>query len=266
MKGFSPRNPKYMRAFAQAWSEAAFVQEVLAQLPWYHQLVLLDKLKTADEHRWYAAQAIAHDCSRNALAMQIETNARTRASQAVADFAQRLASTAIGPGPRVIEGPYRFDFLGLHDDRRGARWKTQRRRILHRPAVLSPQLRCYVVIELKSSKFNPEHMGQRGFHLSVVDRQVKSEHDSPTIGPLLGTSTNKVMAEHLLRRRRAGHAPPGQHRCAAEGDERSRHARWCPRRKRPAASQRRPEGEGRICDPCPVCTAHDPRRRQSLAP
>ena len=59
MKGFSPRNLKYMRAFAQAWPEPGFVQEVLAQLPWYHQLTLLDKLDTAEQRRWYAAKSIS---------------------------------------------------------------------------------------------------------------------------------------------------------------------------------------------------------------
>jgi predicted nuclease of restriction endonuclease-like (RecB) superfamily len=58
MKGFSPRNLKYMRAFAQAWPDAHFVQEVLAQLPWYHQLTLLDKLNTAEPRRWSATMAI----------------------------------------------------------------------------------------------------------------------------------------------------------------------------------------------------------------
>ena len=60
MKGFSPRNLKYMRAFAEAWPDDEFVQAVLAQLPWYHQLALLDKLQTAEERRmprrlWKAA-------------------------------------------------------------------------------------------------------------------------------------------------------------------------------------------------------------------
>ena len=72
MRGFSPRNLKYMRAFAEAWPEGEFVQEVLAQLPWYHQLALLDKLRTAEERRWYAAKAIEHNWSRNVLVIQIE--------------------------------------------------------------------------------------------------------------------------------------------------------------------------------------------------
>ena len=83
MKGFSPRNLKYMRAFAEAWPDAAFVQEVLAQLPWFYQLALLDKLPGLETRRWYAAQAIEHNWSRNVLVMQIETRLLERSGKAV---------------------------------------------------------------------------------------------------------------------------------------------------------------------------------------
>jgi hypothetical protein len=60
------------------------------------------------------------------------------------------------------------------------------------------KLRCYVVIELKAGKFQPEHLGQLGFYLTAVDRQVKAEHDNPTIGLLLCKTQNKVVAEYAL--------------------------------------------------------------------
>jgi len=72
MKGFSLRNLKYMRAFAEAWPNGEFVQEMLAQLPWYHQLALLDKLPGTNTRKWYAAKAIEHNWSRNILVMQIK--------------------------------------------------------------------------------------------------------------------------------------------------------------------------------------------------
>jgi predicted nuclease of restriction endonuclease-like (RecB) superfamily len=70
MKGFSPRNLKYMRAFAEAWPDAEFVQQAAAQLPWGHNLVLLDRLNTPTERRWYTAKALEHNWSRNILVMQ----------------------------------------------------------------------------------------------------------------------------------------------------------------------------------------------------
>jgi len=73
MKGFSPRNLKYMRTFAAAWDDAAIVQELLAQLPWGHNLVLLTKLKDREERLAYARQAIEYGWSRNPLTIHIET-------------------------------------------------------------------------------------------------------------------------------------------------------------------------------------------------
>jgi predicted nuclease of restriction endonuclease-like (RecB) superfamily len=81
MRGFSQRNLKYMRVFARAWPDAGFVQGVLAQLPWYHQIVLLDKLKAADEQCRYSAKAIEHGWSRNVLAYHIESRLRERSGR-----------------------------------------------------------------------------------------------------------------------------------------------------------------------------------------
>lgn len=226
MQGFSPRNLKYMRSFAEAWPDAEFVQAVLAQLPWYHHLALLDKLRTVDERRWYAAKAIENSWSRNVLVMQIETNLRGRSGQAVTNFEQRLPKAQSDLARESLKDPYRFDFLGLGDDAQereveGALVQHVTRFLLElgagfafvgRQVLLDVggdeffidllfyhlKLRCYVVIELKGGKFKPEHLGQLGFYLTAVDRQVKSEHDNPTIGLLLCKSKNKVVAEYAL--------------------------------------------------------------------
>lgn len=226
MKGFSPRNLKYMRAFAQAWPDEEFVQEVLAQLPWYHQLALLDKLPGPETRRWYAAKAIEHNWSRNILVMQIETRLLERSGKAVTNFVASLPRPQSDLARESLKDPYRFDFLGLTD-------KAQEREVenalvkhvtefllelgagfafVGRQVLLDVggdeffidllfyhlKLRCYVVIELKGGKFKPEHLGQLGFYLTAVDRQVKSEHDNPTIGLLLCKSKNKVVAEYAL--------------------------------------------------------------------
>lgn len=117
MKGFSPRNLKYMRAFAGAWPDAEFVQEVLAQLPWYHQIALLDKLSSPETRRWYAAQAIEHNWSRNILVMQIETRLLERSGKAVSNFDSQLPKPQSDLARESLKDPYRFDFLGLTLDR-----------------------------------------------------------------------------------------------------------------------------------------------------
>lgn len=60
------------------------------------------------------------------------------------------------------------------------------------------KLRCYIVIELKTGDFKPEHLGQLGFYLTAVDKQIKNDHDSATIGLLLCKNKNKIVAEYAL--------------------------------------------------------------------
>jgi predicted nuclease of restriction endonuclease-like (RecB) superfamily len=186
IKGFSPRNLKYMRAFAEAWPDETFVQGVLAQLPWYHQLALLDKLPGPEPRRWYAAQAIEHNWSRNVLVMQIESRLLERRGIAVTNFPATLPAPHSDLARESLKYPYRFDFLGLTDE-------AQEREIEHalvrhvtefllelgagfafvgRQVLLDVggeeffidllfyhlKLRCYVVIELKAGKFKPEHL------------------------------------------------------------------------------------------------------------
>ena len=227
MKGFSPRNLKYMRAFAQAWPDPDFVQGVLAQLPWYHQITLLDKLGSEDQRRWYAAQAIEHNWSRNVLVMQIETRLLERSGQAITNFAERLPAPMSDLTRESLKDPYRLDFLGLGEEAQeraiedalmqhitrfllelGAGFAYVGRQV---PLEVGGEdffldllfyhlrLRCYVVIELKAGTFKPEHAGKLSFYLSAVDAELKSEHDATTIGMVLCKSKNKVVAEYALR-------------------------------------------------------------------
>lgn len=67
MHGFSPRNLGYMKAFAEAWPDEPILQQAAAKLPWFHNCVLLDKVKAQAERVWYAEQAIQNGWSRNVL-------------------------------------------------------------------------------------------------------------------------------------------------------------------------------------------------------
>ena len=227
MKGFSPRNLKYMRAFAEAWPDAEFVQQAAAQLPWGHNLVLLDRLNTPEERRWYAAKTIEHNWSRNVLNIQIETRLLERSGTAVTNFAASLPKPQSDLALESLKDPYRFDFLGLTDEAQereienalvkhvtefllelGAGFAFVGRQVLLDVGgdeffidllFYHLKLRCYVVIELKGGKFKPEHLGQLSFYLTAVDAQIKHPQDAPTIGLLLCKSKNKVVAEYALR-------------------------------------------------------------------
>lgn len=226
MKGFSRANLMYMRAFAEAWPDAEIVQQAVGQLPWGHNLVLLTKLKQPELRLAYAQGAIEHGWSRNALNIHIETRRLERSGKAITNFAERLPAPGTDLARQSLKDPYLFDFLGLGEAAQerdienalvrhvtefllelGAGFAFVGRQVLLDVGgdeffidllFYHLKLRCYVVIELKAGKFKPEHLGQLGFYLTAVDRQIKTEHDNPTIGLLLCKSKNKVVAEYAL--------------------------------------------------------------------
>ncbi len=83
MQGLSPRNPKYMRAFAAAWPDRAIVQQLAAQIPWFHNCILLDRVQGPADREWYIRQTIQNGWSRNILALQIESRLHGRQGKAV---------------------------------------------------------------------------------------------------------------------------------------------------------------------------------------
>ncbi|WP_404376769.1 YhcG family protein [Vreelandella aquamarina] len=226
VKGFSRANLMYMRAFAEAWPDAEIVQQAVGRLPWGHNLVLLSKLKDYSDRLAYAHAALEHGWSRNILVMQIETRLLERQGAAVTNFEASLPKPQSDLARESLKDPYRFDFLGLSAESQerevegalvrhvtefllelGAGFAFVGRQVLLDVGgeeffldllFYHLKLRCYVVIELKTGKFKPEHLGQLGFYLTAVDRQLKNEHDNPSIGLLLCKSKNKIVAEYAL--------------------------------------------------------------------
>jgi predicted nuclease of restriction endonuclease-like (RecB) superfamily len=228
MKGFSRSNLKYMRAFAEAWPDpAAIGQQAVGQLPWGHNLVLLTKLKSADDRLAHAARALEYGWSRSVLVMHIEQRTLAREGKALTNFEARLPRPQSDLARESLKDPYRFDFLtvGTEADEReieAALVQHITRFLLELGAGFAfvgrqfhievggedfyidllfyhLKLRAYVVIELKATDFKPEHTGQLGFYLTAVDAQVKAPDDAPTIGLLLCKSKNRIVAEYALR-------------------------------------------------------------------
>jgi predicted nuclease of restriction endonuclease-like (RecB) superfamily len=118
MQGFSPRNLKYMRAFAAAWPDASIVQAPLAQITWYHNIALLERLDDAESRLWYARQTLQHGWSRNVLTLQIDNRAHERSGKAISNFTKTLPPADSDMAKQVFKDPYLFDFLGTADPRR----------------------------------------------------------------------------------------------------------------------------------------------------
>ncbi|RST62304.1 PDDEXK nuclease domain-containing protein [Candidatus Aquarickettsia rohweri] len=227
MKGLGTRNLKYMRKFAAEYKDYQFVQEVLAQITWYHNITLIDKVSHKEEREFYIKKTIKHGWSRNVLVLQIESNLYKRQGEAITNFDAKLPNLQSDLAQNMMKDPYCFDFLNVTDDAHEREIEkgliAQMQKFLLELgdgfAFLGNQyhlevggddyfmdmlfynvkLRCYVVIELKNTKFKPEYTGKLNFYLSVVDDKLRHKDDNPSIGILLCKSKNKVAAEYAIR-------------------------------------------------------------------
>lgn len=227
IKGFSSRNLKYMRAFAEAYPDEQIVQQLAAQIPWFHNCVLLDKVKDPSERHWYIQQTTANGWSRNILAIQIETGLYRRQGGAITNFERTLPSPQSDLAQQLLKDPYNFDFLTLN---REAQERDLERALVHHirdfllelgsgfsfvgsqyPIVVDGQeyridllfyhfrLRCFIVIDLKMVEFQPEFSGKMNFYVSAVNAILRHPDDQPTIGIVLCKSKNKTVAELALQ-------------------------------------------------------------------
>lgn len=227
MTGLSPRNLTYMRAFAAAYPDQQIVQQVVAQLPWGHNLRLLDSLKDRDHRLWYARQATEHGWSRAILVHQIDSGLINRQGKAITNFSQTLPKPQSDLARELMKDPYNFGFLALADDL--SERELERSLLEHLRSLILElgkgfafvgsqyhievggqdfyldllfyhlRLRCFVVIDLKVEDFKPEYAGKMNFYLSAVDDTLRHPADAPTIGMILCKGKNAVIVEYALR-------------------------------------------------------------------
>lgn len=225
VQGFSLRNMQYMRKFAEQYPEEQIVQQVVAQLPWSHNVTLLDKFSDKETRIWYAQKAIENGWSRNILIHQIESKLHSREASALTNFTTTLPSPQSELAQKVLKDPYIFDFLSLGPEALEA--DLERGLIEHMKKFLLElgsgfsfvgsqfklevggqdyyldllfyhlRLRCYVVIELKIGEFIPEYAGKMNFYLAAVDDLLKHVDDQPTI--IMCKTANNVVTRYALR-------------------------------------------------------------------
>ena len=228
-QGYSIRNLKYMAKFAKLYPDIEFVQRTVAQIPWRHNVALIDKLKDEVQRVWYAQKVIEGGWSRDWLVTQIEYQLYER--QAIAEkttnFPTRLAPPQSDLAEQTMKDPYIFDFVTY---RKGMVEREVESELVKNITKLllelgtgfafmgnqyhievenedfyidllfyNLKLRCYVVIELKTGDFKPEYAGKLNFYISAVDDKLKGEKDNPTIGILLCKNKRGMIAEYSLR-------------------------------------------------------------------
>ena len=240
VNGFSSRNLWRMRAFYVAYSQGAKVlpqaaaelkgthlPQVVAEIPWGHNAVLLERVKDPAQRLWYAQQTIEHGWSRNVLVHQIESGLFERQGRAITNFQVALPSPQSDLAAQVLKDPYNFDFLTLASDAREKELEQGLLDHLQRfllelgkgfafvgrqvPLEVDDEdfyldllfyhlgLRCYVVIDLKTGPFKPEFAGKMNFYLSAVDDRFRHPEDRPSIGLILCKDRAGVIVEYALR-------------------------------------------------------------------
>lgn len=228
-EGLSARNLRYMQKFAKEFEYDAILQHNVAKLPWGLVISIMDKVKNMEERFWYSEKALENLWTRTQLEHQIATNLYNRQALLDNKISNYEETLPIELGKRALEmlkDPYVFDITynekALERDIEDALVSNITNLLLEFGngfAFVGRQyhieiegedyyidllfynlnLKCYVVVELKTVKFIPEFAGKLNFYLNAVDMLLKKEDDNPTIGILLCRDEHKLTAELALK-------------------------------------------------------------------
>jgi len=227
LKGYSERNLGRMLAFYREYPDDSILPQAVAKLPWGHNILLIEKVKDQNIRFWYAEKCVENNWSRDILDLQIKSNLFERHGKSINNFESTLPKPLSDLANETLKDPYIFDFLTL--DKGFRERDVEKQLIQHITKFLLElgkgfayignqyhlqiadqdyyidllfyhiKLKCYIVIELKNTRFKPEFAGKLNFYLSAVDSLIKEETENPTIGILLCKDKNNIEAEFALR-------------------------------------------------------------------
>lgn len=225
--GFSVRNLKYMKKFYLEYKDDEFMQQLVAQVPWGHNIVLMEKIKEMEMRKIYIEGILKNGWGRSMLSIQIKNGYHLRIGASNNNFKKTLPSVDSDLVRYTIKDPYIFDFLSLKNDYKERELETAMLNKIKEVLIelgkgfsfvgnqykLSVgeqeffidllfyhlELRRYIVVELKANSFKPEYAGQIGFYVTAVDEQLKKEYDNPTIGLLLCQDKDKLTVDYSLK-------------------------------------------------------------------
>lgn len=228
--GFSPRNLARMRKFYEAYRDLANLPMPLAKLSWSFNCLLLDKIKETDKRIWYANACLANGWSYIILDHQIDCKVYERQADNSIKLNNFDASLPLAQGELardMMKDPYLFEIAGFserHTEEEVEKAMTERIKTIllelgkgfsfvgNQYRVSTPNkdyyidllfyhldLRCFIVVELKNSDFDPSFIGQLQFYVTAVDETVKRDNDAPTIGLLLCKNKDKYSVDWSLK-------------------------------------------------------------------
>ena len=227
MKGFSERNIRAMRLFYEEYKDDEIWQQLVAKLPWGHNLLLIEKIKDKSIRKVYAENAIKNGWSRNVLSLQIDSDFHKRIGNSNNNFKLLLPPKDSDLVNSTIKDPYLFEFISLNNNYKEQELEykmvSKIRDVLlelgkgfsfvgnQYKVIVDNQdfyidllfyhleLRCYIVVELKVGEFKPEYVGQVGFYVTAINNLLKKEYDNPTIGLLLCRDKKRVTVDWSLQ-------------------------------------------------------------------
>ena len=227
VKGFSLRTLKYMRKFAEIWTDYSKVQQLAAQIPWGHTITLINKVQNQAERIWYTQATIENGWSRAVLTHQIETDLYGRQGKLQSNFSKTIPDSQSETTIDLFKSEYVLDFIHLHPkanerDLENAIMSKVTEFLLElgkgfafigrqyimniggrkfRPDLVfyHVHLHRYVIIDLKFGEFEPEFVGKMNFYLSAADELLKNEDDKESIGIILCRSKNNIIVEYTLK-------------------------------------------------------------------
>lgn len=227
-KGFSIRNLKYMKKFYSEYKNDSEFVQLVAQLPWTHNIILVEKVKDKTIRKWYIKKCIEEGWSKSILIYQIDTNLYNRQIKNIKhnNFNLTLKQDS-DLATNMMKDPYVFDILELNENYKE---KELERKMLEKiKNVLlefgngfsfignqykltvenkdfyidllfyHTKLKCYIAVELKIDEFIPEYGSKIGFYLQILDEQVKDKTDNPSIGIILCQSKNNKIVDYTLK-------------------------------------------------------------------
>lgn len=201
-------------------------ETIVTQIPWGHNIAIVSKCKNRDEALYYVRATITRNWSRAVLIHQMETDLYHREGKAISNFVETLPTPQSDLAQQTLKDPYLFDFMALSADyterelennlvehithflmELGAGFaylgkqvpvQVGEREFFIDLLFYHTRLHCYVVVELKTVDFEPEHAGKLNFYIKAVDEQLRQQGDEPTIGILLCKGRDRLVAEYAL--------------------------------------------------------------------
>lgn len=233
VKSFSPTNLKYMRYFYELYPcagnrpQAVDDSTIVFRIPWGHNRTIIDKCKNnVDKALFYVRKTLENNWSRDVLVNFLDTDLFERQGKAITNFANTLPSVQGDLAQAITKDPYNFDFLTLreqYDEKElkdalinkvnnflielgtGFAYMGREVRITVGEVekfidmlFYNTQRHCYVVVEIKTGKFDSSYAGQLGTYVVAINHQMKTENDNPTLGLLICKDMDKVEAQYAL--------------------------------------------------------------------